>query len=97
MPKGSVNFKIANPIESLNISCFASSQFFPDDLRTRMDDLVDGEEVGAVMKFSIGDPLGKFNLKNPTKGVVLNSLELVKTGDGCGIEGDARVCKGSDD
>ena len=42
-----------------------------------MDNLVDGKEVGTVMELSIGDPLGKVDVINPSDGIILNSLELV--------------------
>ena len=41
-----------------------------------MDNLVDGKEVGT-MELSIGDPLGKVDVINPSDGIILNSLELV--------------------
>ena len=38
-----------------------------------------------MVEFSIGDPLGEFDVVDPSEGVVLDSLELVKAGDRAGV------------
>ena len=79
------DFDAADPLECLLVARLSSSQFLPKDPRTRVDDLVDGKEVGAMVELSIGDPLGEVDVVDPTYGVILNSLELVETGDRAGV------------
>ena len=89
-----MHWDVVDPVEGFNVASLASSQFFPHDLRSSVDDLVDGSEVSAMVKRSIGDHVGVFDVEYPTKCFVLNCLELVETGDGCGVEGDTRVGEG---